>query len=42
MNNKIITIGYGKVKKVEVRDNRSLAFFEGPCAIESKDHAFLW
>jgi len=41
MNNKIITIGYDKVKKVEVGGNRPLAFFGGPCAIESKDHAFF-
>jgi 2-dehydro-3-deoxyphosphooctonate aldolase (KDO 8-P synthase) len=41
MNNKIITIGYGKVEKVEVGNNLPLAFFGGPCAIESKDHAFF-
>ena len=41
MNNKIITIGYGKVKKVEVGHRLPLAFFGGPCAIETKDHAFF-
>jgi len=37
---KIIEIGYGKVEKVKVGDTQPLAFFGGPCAIESKDHAF--
>jgi len=41
MNNKIITIGYGKVKKVKVGHQLPLVFFGGPCAIESKDHAFF-
>jgi 2-dehydro-3-deoxyphosphooctonate aldolase (KDO 8-P synthase) len=41
MNNKIITIGYDKVNKVEVGANLPLAFFGGPCAIETKDHAFF-
>jgi len=43
MNNKktIVTIGYDKVNKVRVGDNLPLAFFGGPCAIESKDHAFF-
>ena len=40
MKTKIIEIGYGKVEKVKVGDTQPLAFFGGPCAIESKDHAF--
>ena len=40
MKNKIV-IGYDKVKKVEVGAGLPLAFFGGPCAIESKDHAFF-
>ena len=39
MKNKIV-IGYDKVKKVEVGKGLPLAFFGGPCAIETKDHAF--
>lgn len=41
MDKKTISIGYGSVDKVEVGDGLPLAFFGGPCAIESKDHAFL-
>lgn len=38
---KKIIIGYGSVKKVMVGDKEPLAFFGGPCAIESKDHALF-
>ena len=41
MNKKNIIIGYDKVKKVEVGEGLPLAFFGGPCAIETKDHAFF-
>ena len=38
---KKIIIGYGNVKKVKVGYKEPLAFFGGPCAIETKDHAFF-
>ena len=37
---KIISIGYGKVKKIKIGGKLPLVFIGGPCAIESKDHAF--
>ena len=40
-NKKVITVGYGKVNKVFIGDNHPLVFILGPCAIESRDHAFL-
>ena len=39
--NKIINIGYGKIKKINIGGKSPLVFIGGPCAIESKDHAFL-
>lgn len=41
MHTKTIKIGYGKVNKVQIGDTLPLAFIGGPCAIESKDHAFM-
>jgi len=41
MVNKIIEVGYGKVNKVRIGDKLPLAFIGGPCAIESRDHAFM-
>jgi 2-dehydro-3-deoxyphosphooctonate aldolase (KDO 8-P synthase) len=41
MGIKNISIGYGSVKKVTVGSGLPLAFFGGPCAIESRDHAFF-
>lgn len=41
MKQKIIKIGYGKIPKVTIGKNNSLVFIGGPCAIESKDHAFF-
>ena len=41
MTCKNIEIGYGGVKRVSVGEGLPLAFFGGPCAIESKDHACL-
>ena len=36
-----IEIGYGKIEKVKIGDDLPLAFVGGPCAIESRDHAFF-
>ena len=41
MNQKIVSIGYGKVKKVHIGGEYPLAFVGGPCAIESRDHALF-
>lgn len=41
MNKKIIDIGYGTVRKVRIGKDQPLAFIGGPCAIESRDHAFM-
>lgn len=41
MKSKLVEIGYGDVDKVVVGDDRPLVFFGGPCAIESKEHAFF-
>ena len=38
---KIINVGYGKVKPLKLGSNLPLVFIGGPCAIESRDHAFL-
>ena len=40
-NKKVINVGYGKVNKICIGDNHPLVFILGPCAIESRDHAFL-
>ena len=40
-NKKVINVGYGKVNKIRIGDNHPLVFILGPCAIESRDHAFL-
>ena len=40
MKMKKIEIGYGDVNKVHIGENLPLAFLGGPCAIESRDHAF--
>ena len=40
MNTKIVEIGYGKVSKIKVGQKQPLAYFGGPCAIESKEHAY--
>jgi len=37
---KTIEVGYGKVDRVIIGDKLPLAFIGGPCAIESRDHAF--
>ena len=38
---KILTIGSNGVKKVKIGSNQPLVFIGGPCAIESRDHAFM-
>ncbi|MDB5530417.1 MAG: kdsA2 [Devosia sp.] len=37
---KTITVGYGDVTKVQIGPGLPLVFLGGPCAIESRDHAF--
>ena len=41
MEQKIITVGYGDVKKVKIGGCLPLAFVGGPCAIENRDHALF-
>ena len=41
MEKKIVTVGYGNVKKVEIGGSLPLAFVGGPCAIENRDHALF-
>jgi len=41
MDKKIIEIGYGNVTKVSIGADLPLAFIGGPCAIESRSHAFM-
>jgi 2-dehydro-3-deoxyphosphooctonate aldolase (KDO 8-P synthase) len=40
MQNKIIEIGYGDVNKIKIGNKLPLVFIGGPCAIESREHAF--
>ena len=40
MDKKILEVGYGSVTKVKIGDRLPLAFLGGPCAIESREHAF--
>ncbi len=40
MKKKILEVGYGSVNRVKIGDRLPLAFIGGPCAIESRDHAF--
>lgn len=41
MVKKTLEVGYGKVAKVRIGDRLPLVFIGGPCAIESRDHAFM-
>jgi len=41
MDSRIITVGYGRLDKVTLGGYLPLVFIGGPCAIESRDHAFL-
>ena len=38
---KVFTIGSDDVDKVKIGLNQPLVFIGGPCAIESRDHAFM-
>ena len=40
MKKKIIKVGYGSANKVKIGSSMPLAFIGGPCAIESREHAF--
>ena len=40
MVKKVLEIGYGSVAKVKIGESLPLVFLGGPCAIESRDHAF--
>jgi 2-dehydro-3-deoxyphosphooctonate aldolase (KDO 8-P synthase) len=40
MEKKIVNVGYGSVKPIQIGDRLPLVYVGGPCAIESKDHAF--
>jgi len=40
MDKKTLEVGYGSVTKVKIGDRLPLAFIGGPCAIESREHAF--
>lgn len=40
MQKKVIEVGYGTVAKVKIGDRLPLVFIGGPCAIESREHAF--
>lgn len=41
MEQKLVTVGYGDVKKVQIGGLLPLAFVGGPCAIENRDHALF-
>ena len=41
MKNKIVSVGYGDVKKVLIGGALPLAFVGGPCAIENRDHSLF-
>lgn len=41
MENKIINVGYGAIKPVLIGAKLPLVFIGGPCAIESRDHAYM-
>jgi len=40
MDKKTLEVGYGSVAKVKIGDRLPLVFIGGPCAIESREHAF--
>ncbi len=40
MHKIIIEVGYGSVSKVRIGDRLPLVFIGGPCALESREHAF--
>jgi 2-dehydro-3-deoxyphosphooctonate aldolase (KDO 8-P synthase) len=41
MASKVIQVGYGSVKKVNLGGNGPLVLIGGPCAIENRDHALM-
>ena len=41
MKSKIVKVGYGKVKKVEIGFGKKLTFIGGPCAIKVLSY-FTW
>lgn len=41
MVKRVLEVGYGSVAKVRIGERLPLAFIGGPCAIESRDHAFM-
>jgi 2-dehydro-3-deoxyphosphooctonate aldolase (KDO 8-P synthase) len=41
MTKKVLEVGYGSVSRVRIGDRLPLAFIGGPCAIESRAHAFM-
>jgi 2-dehydro-3-deoxyphosphooctonate aldolase (KDO 8-P synthase) len=41
MNGTVIEVGYGRVAKIKIGSRLPLVFIGGPCAIESRDHAFM-
>lgn len=41
MTSKVIEVGYDKVKPVKIGGGGKLVLIGGPCAIESRDHAFM-
>lgn len=40
MIKKVVKVGYGKITPISIGHNLPLVFVGGPCAIESKEHAF--
>lgn len=40
MRSNTVTVGYGNVRKVLIGSSEPLVLISGPCAIESRDHAF--
>ena len=40
MKKRTIEVGYGKIPKIKIGEKEPLVFLGGPCAIESRDHAF--
>jgi 2-dehydro-3-deoxyphosphooctonate aldolase (KDO 8-P synthase) len=40
MAKKVLEVGYGSVNRVRIGDRLPLVFIGGPCAIESREHAF--
>ena len=40
MVKKMLEVGYGSVAKIKIGDRLPLVFIGGPCAIESREHAF--